>query len=130
MKLKTNRLFVLLLILLPVILAGCRNPSDKLIQGTWYHDNEHLYLMVAEKNNLSEWTFDQGTFVFTSCCFNNDISTRGYYVILKTEGNIITLKMHHTHGDFEGSQYEIQVKVNEDDTLIIFGGGPYIRVER
>jgi hypothetical protein len=131
----TPILLCLLMLLLAMALTGCKkDPNVEFIQGLWYYKDAHLANIPAESAQTTNWEFYNWTFTLDTCCFYEAYYS-GYYRILESKDNKLTLELYHLQGTIGGTVLHrddpmtIVIKIDpEADTIRITGDGPYTRV--
>ncbi len=129
-------IFIGIGLLLAFALTGCTDANEDFIQGSWIFTDMHFKEVGGVYNNqidnVTEWDFDRGSFIFTSCCFNDDYHISGLYRILDSQENVLDLELYNVKGTLRSrnDRFPIRIVIDfEEGTAAIMGGGPFTRIE-
>ena len=128
MEQRLRRISAVVLLAIPVLLAGCASdPNEAFIQGDWHfvqQRSQSVYHNPGE--DITYWTFDRGVYTLRVCCLHNDYE-HGRYNVVQVDENSITLELFEGRSLYsEGRQIKIVID-RDKDTLRINRDGPFVR---
>jgi len=120
---KPKLLLSFLFILCTFVLAGCSpDLNDAYIQGTWEYESKHLQNITGEQHLISSWSFHEGSFIFTACCFNIDTYQTGRYRIIQSSEDKILLELFDVKGDDFLLGDELLIRIDRQNSTLSIGG--------
>ena len=92
-------------ILFMILLVGCTNLGDQVIQGKWARGDVHFW---------EEWNFSQGTYIHIYDDTHDHIQETGRYVVLESGDNYVLLELYDQKGGIPSIEDRVEMKITFD----------------